>query len=185
MGQCKKDVYTFSALAMELRLLCTKSSRMSRPTLLFVTKHTHTHTYIYIYIWYIYKFMFYSNNSSLQRLPFLLFQAVYFTATFPYLVLFALFIRGVSLPGAWEGIKYYLKPDFIKMRNPAVSSVISKRSDWKNITRVDVDDSVGGHQRSQRLIGLATKRLTLKNLHVTSHSLQKWELPMIWLNRNR
>ena len=41
----------------------------------------------------------------------LLSQVVYFTAVFPYVMLLVLLIRGVTLPGAWEGIKYYLYPD--------------------------------------------------------------------------
>nr|XP_053626494.1 sodium-dependent dopamine transporter-like [Cherax quadricarinatus] len=40
---------------------------------------------------------------------------VWFTAVFPYVVLFILLVRGVTLPGATEGIKYYLKPDFSKI----------------------------------------------------------------------
>lgn len=42
-------------------------------------------------------------------------KVVWFTAVFPYVVLFILLIRGVTLPGAAEGIRYYLKPDFSKI----------------------------------------------------------------------
>ena len=34
-----------------------------------------------------------------------------FTAFFPYLPMIALFIRGMTLEGAWHGLKYYLIPD--------------------------------------------------------------------------
>lgn len=32
-----------------------------------------------------------------------------------------LLIRGVTLPGAWDGIKFYLLPDFEKIKNSSVS----------------------------------------------------------------
>ncbi|KAJ7379135.1 hypothetical protein OS493_017633 [Desmophyllum pertusum] len=47
-------------------------------------------------------------------------KVVYFTATFPYLVLFILLIRGATLEGAGEGVLFYLKPDMSKLKNPQV-----------------------------------------------------------------
>ena len=35
---------------------------------------------------------------------------MYFTATFPYVVLVTLLIRGVTLPGAMDGIRYFIVP---------------------------------------------------------------------------
>ncbi|XP_049801444.1 sodium-dependent nutrient amino acid transporter 1-like [Schistocerca nitens] len=39
-------------------------------------------------------------------------KAAYFLALFPYVVLFALLIRGVTLPGAGEGILYFIRPQW-------------------------------------------------------------------------
>ncbi|NP_001161527.1 dopamine transporter-like protein [Saccoglossus kowalevskii] len=47
-------------------------------------------------------------------------KVVWFTATFPYLVLFILLIRGVTLPGARKGIAYYLIPDWGRLQSSEV-----------------------------------------------------------------
>ncbi|XP_034829151.1 sodium- and chloride-dependent glycine transporter 2-like [Maniola hyperantus] len=47
-------------------------------------------------------------------------KIVYFTVLFPYVVLLVLFIRGVTLPGAWKGILYYVLPDWYQLTKPKV-----------------------------------------------------------------
>uniref|UniRef100_A0A8C3A5Q2 Transporter n=1 Tax=Cyclopterus lumpus TaxID=8103 RepID=A0A8C3A5Q2_CYCLU len=44
-------------------------------------------------------------------------KVVYFTATFPCVMLLILLVRGATLPGAWEGIYYYLYPDLNRLSN--------------------------------------------------------------------
>lgn len=45
---------------------------------------------------------------------------MWITAIAPYIVLLILLVRGVSLPGAGEGIKYYLTPEWSKLKNSKV-----------------------------------------------------------------
>ncbi|XP_037632202.1 solute carrier family 6 member 4a [Sebastes umbrosus] len=47
-------------------------------------------------------------------------KVVWVTATFPYLVLLVLLIRGATLPGAWRGVIFYLKPDWQKLLSTTV-----------------------------------------------------------------
>lgn len=48
-------------------------------------------------------------------------QVVWVTATLPYVVLLILLVRGATLPGAWRGVVFYLRPDWGKLLSTAVS----------------------------------------------------------------
>ncbi|XP_061571610.1 sodium- and chloride-dependent GABA transporter 2-like [Cololabis saira] len=47
-------------------------------------------------------------------------KVVYLTATFPYVMLLVLLVRGATLPGATQGIIYYLKPNSTRLADPQV-----------------------------------------------------------------
>jgi solute carrier family 6 amino acid transporter-like protein 5/7/9/14 len=44
-------------------------------------------------------------------------KVVYFTATFPFFILFVLLIRGLTLPGAWDGVFFYIYPQWHQLTN--------------------------------------------------------------------
>ncbi|XP_046891606.1 sodium- and chloride-dependent GABA transporter 2-like [Hypomesus transpacificus] len=47
-------------------------------------------------------------------------KVVYFTATFPYVMLLILLVRGLTLPGALQGVVFYLYPEPSRLSDPQV-----------------------------------------------------------------
>ena len=58
------------------------------------------------------------------------------TSTFPYFVLVALFIRGITLEGAIDGIVFYMKPDPVKLLLPKVSIIMVFRISVHGLLRI-------------------------------------------------
>jgi SNF family Na+-dependent transporter len=51
-------------------------------------------------------------------------QVAYFTATFPYIMLTVLVLRGATLSGSMDGIMYFITPSWQELTNPEVSIYI-------------------------------------------------------------
>jgi solute carrier family 6 amino acid transporter-like protein 5/7/9/14 len=47
-------------------------------------------------------------------------KVVYFTATFPYVILTALLIRTLTLPGSYEGVMFFITPQWDMLLSPGV-----------------------------------------------------------------
>ncbi|KAL1256241.1 hypothetical protein QQF64_011786 [Cirrhinus molitorella] len=70
---------------------------------------------------------------------------VYFTATFPYVMLLVLLIRGLTLPGALQGVVFYLYPEPARLSDPQTVSKARGRDPgcrYMNIVPV----KIGGKQ---------------------------------------
>lgn len=64
-------------------------------------------------------------------------QVVWVTATAPYVILTILLFRGAFLPGAAQGVMYYLSPDVSKLLNSQVS-----RLNWTLTVTSGLDQTV-------------------------------------------
>ena len=65
---------------------------------------------------------FYEFDKTLLIPSYFVPQVVYFTATFPYIILIILLIRGCTLEGAVDGIIFYVNPIWSKLADATVST---------------------------------------------------------------
>ena len=129
---------------------------------------------------------------------------MYVSTTSPYLFMLVLLIRGVTLPGAADGIKYYLYPDIQKLKNLRVGterfclqtcnllvqgnnqydlvgckglSVVSGRSETGGVMT-----GVGGSQCRMSILRKSIVALSyLRNGHVTLSNLRNCHVPCCYL----
>lgn len=57
-------------------------------------------------------------------------KASYVLAIFPYFILGILLVRSLTLPGAMQGVIYFLKPNFKEMLSPRVSLILIYSKIW-------------------------------------------------------
>lgn len=87
---------------------------------------------IIFYIFFRWRTSGFRETNLNSLLCWLCVQVVYFTATFPYVVLTILFIRGITLDGAINGIKYYLTPQWQKVLDAKVCTDQTWQIDFEN-----------------------------------------------------
>ena len=81
-----------------------------------------------------------------------MFQVVYFTATFPYIVILLMLIWGVNLPGSSRGIDFFITPKWHLLKQPKVSCYDDALSRSAQLTGHTLDFNVDNFKSSPILL---------------------------------
>ena len=90
-------------------------------------------------------------------------SVVYFTALFPYLVLVVLLAHGVTLPGALDGIVYYLKPNWSKLWE---AQVRGGAGDTRRMKNLETADPIG--RKPKRNVRLGPNHVGIPPFHLVT-----------------
>ena len=94
-------------------------------------------------------------------------KVVYVTALMPYVFLFILLLRGLFLPGALDGIIYYLKPDWEKLTRVQVwIKLIGKMRNIISVIRANLNNF-----RFGRTLALKSSTHMVLESRLWSHSV--------------
>lgn len=74
-------------------------------------------------------------------------KIVYVTAVFPYVLLFILIVRGLTLEGAMKGVEFYLKPDFTRLGDPEVWSDAGTQVFYSYATSLGALTALGSYNK--------------------------------------
>ncbi|KAL3862151.1 hypothetical protein ACJMK2_008139 [Sinanodonta woodiana] len=113
-------------------------------------------------------------------------KVMYVAATVPYVLLFVLLIRGVTLPGAWDGFKYYIVPRWEALKSmtvwgdAAVQIFYSTGIGWGGIATLASYNNF--HNNIQRYMKLLTSLLLCPGLAfvVYPDALSHLPIPQLW-----
>ena len=68
-------------------------------------------------------------------------KVAYFTAVFPYIVMLALLIRGLTLPGAMKGLEFFFKPQWEKLASLEVRKMLLVISILTTLSRLEPSEA--------------------------------------------
>ena len=78
---------------------------------------------------------------------------MYFTATFPYVILIVLLVRGVTLDGYMDGIRFYVIPQWDKLATAKVVFWVTHKREGGGGRQRGRERGRGGRERKREGVG--------------------------------